>query len=116
MADGSGFWLGRDGEAADGSFGEARSYDASRSPYHLRLERWPAGSGASCASSPSCETTYGLNGTWIVRSVTAPASGTFIFSALTHDKGCWVEQPGGPPDLGKCTLLGGSAYGCFKVD
>lgn len=115
-AEGYRYFLGRHGEQKDGAFTEARAYSASQYPYHLLLQIWPSSSGAACEGNSQCETYFGLSGEWLIVTVTAPTSGTFIVGNLTHDANCWAERESGPPDISKCSIIGGTAYGCFKVD
>jgi len=114
--DGQRFWLGRYGAPEAGAFSEAKSYDASRPPFHMLLQLWPASSGSACQGNSACETYYGLNGTWLIATTTAPTAGTYNLSAITQEEGCWKDKPSGPPDWTGCLLVGGNIYGCFKVN
>jgi hypothetical protein len=115
-SDGQSYWIGRQGATDDGAFSESKSYDASRAPYHMQLQLWPSSSGSTCNGNAKCETYYGLNGNWKIITSTAPTAGIYIIGAITDQLGCWVEKPSGPPDLSKCLIVGGTIYGCFKVN
>jgi hypothetical protein len=115
-SDGKSFWLGRQGAADDGAFAESKSYDAGRPPYHMQLQLWPTSSGTTCSGSSKCETYYGLNGNWKIITTTAPTAGIYVISAITDQLSCWVDKPSGPPDISKCLIVGGTIYGCFKVN
>jgi len=111
------FWFGRDGAPDEAAFDAVKVYFATTLPYHLRLELWPKGAGASCAAAAStCDTYYVLNGVLKIVTVTAPTAGTFQVSSVVYQQGCWKEQPSGPPDVSGCSIVGGSVYGGFKVD
>lgn len=111
------FWFGRDGDPGEAAFDSAKVYFATTLPYHLRLELWPKGAGATCAAAgATCDTYYALNGVLKIVTVTAPTAGTFQVSSVVYQKGCWKEQPSGPPDVSGCSIVGGTIYGCFKVD
>jgi hypothetical protein len=110
------FWFGRDGDPAAAAFDTSKVYFVTAAPYHLRLELWPKGSGATCASSSKCDTYYAVNGVLKIVTTTAPTAGTFQVSSVVYQKDCWKDQPSGPPDVSKCSIVGGTLYGCFKVD
>ena len=116
VADSQRFWFGRYGAPDDGAFSEAKSYDASRPPFHMLLQLWPASSGSACQGNSACEIYYGVNGTWKIATTTAPTAGTYILSAITQQEGCWKDKPSGPPDISGCPIVGGTIYGCFKVN
>ncbi len=110
------FWLGRAGEPTAGAFDHSGVYHATTAPYHLLLQLWPTSSGSQCAGNSKCESYYGLNGDWLILTDKAPTAGTFLISSLTTQQGCWVEQPSGPPDTKGCSIVGGTLFGCFKVN
>ena len=113
--DGYRFWFGREGSPDAGAFTDAKTYFATTPPYHMLLQRWPVGSGASCNGNAACETYYGLNGIFTFVTVKAPTAGSFNISQIVRQPSCWEEQPSGPPKL-TCAPVGGNVYGCFKVN
>ncbi len=115
-SDGKSFWFGRDGDPNAAAFDASKFYFVTAAPYHLRLELWPKGSASCAAAGAGCETFYVLNGVLKVVTTTAPTAGTFQVSSVTTQSGCWKDQPSGPPDISKCSIVGGTIYGCFKVD